>query len=356
MKHGATRLPALPLAKLLSIAAVLVLFAATAVGQGALVTFDAPDAGKAINQGTAPTSINSKSVIAGYYIDSSNLLHGFLRQPNGAITEFSPPNMSGVFVLGINTSGQVIGSGTHKVGSTFVTDGFLRSPGGHYTLIDAPCAIYTQPLQINDNGMIAGYFQGSDGMHGFLRDASGNYTVIDDPDAQVGGGSGEGTWVLAINANGAATGYYSDTHTAGIRAFVRDQFGTYTNFDAISGPIQAIVPNAINQSGEIAGYYADFDYTIHSFLRNASGTVTTFDYPNGTFTQSFGMNDGGVIVGYYYNTVGKLKGFRRDASGNFITISDPTSKLGTQPAAINNAGRITGMYMDANSTVHGFVK
>jgi len=355
MKRAFCELNARRTTALLSVAALALLSATSAIAQSSLVTFDAPDAGKAVNQGTVPTSINSKSVIAGYYIDSGNLLHGFLRQPNGAITEFSPPNMSDVFVLGINTSGQVIGSGTHKVGSTFVTDGFLRSPGGHYTLIDAPGAIYTQPLQIKDNGMIAGYFQASDGMHGFLRDASGNYTVIDDPDAQVGGGSGEGTWVLAINANGAATGYYSDTHTAGISAFVRDQFGTYTNFDAISGPIQAIVPNAINLSGEVSGYYADFDYTIHSFLRDASGTLTTYDDPNGSFTQSFGMNDGGVIVGLYYK-VGNQKGFRRDASGNFFTISSPTPNFITQPGAINNAGRITGIYFDPNSAVHGFVK
>jgi len=192
-------------------------------------------------------------------------------------------------------------------------------------------------------------------MHGFLRDASGNFTVIDDPDAQIGS-IGEGTWVLAINANGDVTGYYDDTHTAGIRAFVRDQFGNYTNFDAISGPIQAIVPNAINLSGEVAGYYADFDYTIHSFVRNASGTLTIFDDPNGSFTQSFGMNDGGVIVGLYYNRVGSEKGFRRDASGNFITISGPASNIGTQPTAINKAGRITGLYIDANSAVHGFVE
>jgi hypothetical protein len=162
-----------PTIVLLSVAALALCFATTVIAQTSLVIFDAPDAGKAVNQGTVPTSINSKGVIAGNYIDSGNLLHGFLRQANGSITEFSPPNMSDVFVLGINTSGQVIGSGQRKLGSGFETDGFLRSPGGHYTLIVAPGAIYTQPLQINDNGTIAGYFQAFDGMHGFLRDASG---------------------------------------------------------------------------------------------------------------------------------------------------------------------------------------
>jgi hypothetical protein len=339
--------------RLFLVASLLLLLTGTLVAQGPLTLFDAPDAGKAVDQGTVPTSINSKGVIAGYYIDSSNLLHGFLRQANGQITEFSPPNMSDVFVVGINSSNQIVGIGNRMVSTGSETDGFLRSPAGHLTLIKPAGATLTQPWQINDSGSIVGSFQDSAGMHGFIRDSSGNYTVVDDPDAQIGLGSG--TWALAINANGAVTGYYDDTHTAGIRAFVRDQFGNYTNFDVISDPIQAVVPTAINASGEVAGYYADFGYAIHSFLRDASGTVT-FDVTNGNSTESFGMNDSGAIAGCYFNTRGVLLGFHRDAAGNYLSISGPAGNTGTEALAINNTGHMTGLYLDKNSAVHGWVK
>lgn len=44
-------------------------------------SFEAPGAGKGAGQGTIPTTINSAGVIAGYYLDSSGVYHGFVRTP-----------------------------------------------------------------------------------------------------------------------------------------------------------------------------------------------------------------------------------------------------------------------------------
>jgi hypothetical protein len=48
---------------------------------GAFTKFDAPDAGTGPGQGTRPESINQAGAIAGYYIDGSNLNHGFVWCP-----------------------------------------------------------------------------------------------------------------------------------------------------------------------------------------------------------------------------------------------------------------------------------
>jgi hypothetical protein len=45
---------------------------------GAITTFDAPGAGTGAFQGTIPFSFNPGGAIVGYYLDSSNVLHGFL--------------------------------------------------------------------------------------------------------------------------------------------------------------------------------------------------------------------------------------------------------------------------------------
>src|SRR6266478_3443825 len=62
--------------------------------QGVITVFDAPGAGTGPGQGTicvSPLIINANGAIAGYYIDSSNVKHGFLRDTNGVITTFDAP-------------------------------------------------------------------------------------------------------------------------------------------------------------------------------------------------------------------------------------------------------------------------
>src|SRR6266404_4488712 len=60
---------------------------------GALTTFDAPDAGNVPGsfQGTLPWGINTNGAIAGYYVDGTNVNHGFVRDKQGAIVEFDVP-------------------------------------------------------------------------------------------------------------------------------------------------------------------------------------------------------------------------------------------------------------------------
>lgn len=57
-----------------------------------IITFDAPGAGTGAGQGTFGVGPNDLGAIAGFYVDSSYGLHGFLRNPFGKITEFDAPN------------------------------------------------------------------------------------------------------------------------------------------------------------------------------------------------------------------------------------------------------------------------
>jgi hypothetical protein len=63
---------------------------------GTFTQIDAPDAGTGpFPQGTFPSNItpmgiNPAGAIIGFYVDASSVQHGFLRAPNGIITEFDP--------------------------------------------------------------------------------------------------------------------------------------------------------------------------------------------------------------------------------------------------------------------------
>jgi len=91
------------------------------------------------------------------------------------------------------------------------------------------------------------------------------------------------TFPFSINPAGAITGFYSDASFAN-HGFLRDADGTITTFDA-PGAAQGTFPQQINPAGSIAGYYTDASSVNHGFVRAADGTIRTFEAPGaGTHT------------------------------------------------------------------------
>ena len=57
--------------------------------RASVTVFDVPGAGAAgFGQGTTPQAINSGGEITGQFVDVGNVNHGFVRAPKGAITTF----------------------------------------------------------------------------------------------------------------------------------------------------------------------------------------------------------------------------------------------------------------------------
>jgi hypothetical protein len=282
------------------------------------------------------------------------LSHGFLRQPNGVITEFTPPNMSQVFIYGINNRGQVLGNGTLTI-SPFSRVGFIREPDGAYTIISISGLSDFGVTAINNKGEVTGYYLGADNRwHSFVRLPRGKIIVFDDPNATKATGNGTYAWV--INDNGEVGGFYNYNNITGInRAFIRCRTGNFKNFDAVSRRTAVIQPMAINLSGEVAGYYGNNAFVTHGFLRDASGKVTDFDVPDSAFTIAAGINNAGVVVGYWgvQNQI-LQKSFVRNATGHISTFAAPDPNSTTNANSINAHGTITGSWMDMNSVFHGF--
>jgi hypothetical protein len=99
---------------------------------GAVTTFDAPDAGTAPHQvapypqglGTFPWAINANGAIAGFYVDGTNVRHGFVRDKHGAIIEFDVPGMAGLGPwASIAPTGTVVGLFND---ADYVIHGFVR--------------------------------------------------------------------------------------------------------------------------------------------------------------------------------------------------------------------------------------
>lgn len=189
---------------------------------GTFTSFDAPGAGITphLPGGTIPQSINTNGAIAGYYLDTAAVFHGFVRHKDGTFTTFDAPGVStsdqhGTLPHSINAHGEI--AGMFYAAMPPAVRGFVRRRSdGAITAFDPQGSISTVPLSINNEGEIAGYFLVSlpgnnDFIHGFVRLQNGTITTFDVPGAATGVIVG-GTLPMSINAGGDVTGYYIDAN------------------------------------------------------------------------------------------------------------------------------------------------
>ena len=165
-----------------------------------------------------------------------------------------------------------------------------------------------------------------------------------------------GTTALSINDRGEVTGYYN-AHSQQ-RGFIRDAQGTLTTFDVPgSGGTAA---ESINNRGEVTGNYFDrVTVLIRGFIRDARGTFTTFAVPPGSmgsiFTDPRSINEPGAVTGQYLDGAAHSHSFIRDGRGT-LTAFDPPGSPSSSAQSINNRGEVTGWYSTDGMGNRGFIR
>jgi len=358
---------------------------------GTFTTFDVPGAGTGVLEGTTGVSINAAGDIAGIYLVSPNVAHGFVRAANGTITTFDAPNAGtgmnqGTFPVSINMAGDIAGT---YFDSKNVYHGFVRAADGTITEFNAPGAGTTghrgtTPFSIDAAGDITGTYNDNSAVrHGFVRAASGTITTFDVLGAgTTGSAQGQGTQPISINSVGDITGFYVAAN-GGFHGFMRAANGAITAPIDVPGAgtsggtehhgdVVGTLPLSINAAGDITGIYSDTSDVRHAFVRAADGTMTyPIDAPDVatkgpvfipvTFAAS--INTAGVVAGAYNDTSGVFHVFVRAANGTITApIDDPNAGAagtsvfpGTFSLSINDLGVVTGGYSDAKGVLHGFV-
>jgi len=82
-------------------------------------------------------------------------------------------------------------------------------------------------------------------------------------------------------------------------------------------------------AGQITGYFYDpYPHTVHGFIRENDGTAVTFDAPNSTATYPTAINDVGDITGYYLDASGNSHGFIRYSSDTIPPVTTATPSPG----------------------------
>lgn len=293
------------------------------------------------------------------------------------IISFDAPNAGpfGTQATGINSFGAVTGNVTD---SNNGTHGFVRSPEGKFTNFDVPGADpvvgCTCPSAINDLGVVAGYYIDTNGLgHGFLRSPEGKYTTFDVP-----GAGGYGTTPIALNLERAVVGYYTDSNYL-FHSFVRHPDGTFSAFlapgqcetNGSQGCYGSEISN-INFVGLSVGNYMDNNLVQHGLIRRRDGTFATFEAPGAGTSEGTGcpgcfegLNQWGAIAGIYTDANSVFHGFLRSPDGKFTTFDAPGAGTGGGqgtgcfsdcPVRLNDWGAITGIYIDGNYVFHGYLR
>src|SRR6266446_1512913 len=286
----------------LFVSAAFVTSAALAQTQSPNITFDAPGA----SQGTQPRGINSAGTITGYYTDANFKRHGFLRAPDGTFTTFDAVSPSspgiGTEPTSINSLGVVTGDAADGITPAV---GFVRMPDGTITtfaVLGASGALGTVGLSINDKGEIAGIYLGSSSVsrsvsHSFVRAANGTITAFDPP----GTDPSQGSRADSINAEGLVVGSYRDANFA-FHGYIRFPDGTFKTVDSpgVPGAMDVV---SVNTAGTSTGFFSN---NPHGFVRSFDGTITTFDVQGagtgGCGTAPSSLNDAGTITGSFLDS------------------------------------------------------
>jgi len=116
--------------------------------------------------GAQATGINDAGNVVGFYIDDSNLMHGFLLV-SGTFTTLNFPGSKGTTAaFGVNNDGKVVGSYSDASGS----HGFVYTISNNsWQSIDDPDGVGTTVVNgINDKGKLVGFFGTSPINSGFV--------------------------------------------------------------------------------------------------------------------------------------------------------------------------------------------
>jgi len=257
----------------------------------------------------------------------------------------------------------------------------------------------TIPMGINNEYMIAGYYQDSAtlGWHGFTYNLKKRAWVypIDYP-----GGAPGATWATSINDSGVVGGFYFPVAGLPYTLSFTDSAGDFSQLDvpcadgglnnrlnginntgftvgncfvgsqsyswawALGNPGVFTCPAtaatsgaaAINNDGQVVGWYTSSPTQGGAYVAGYSNCGYAVSYPGARITELTGVNDSGEAIGWAAPANGYDHGFFYNiSSATFTKIASPAAAVnGLVTAGMNNSNWFVGWYIDSNGNNNGY--
>jgi hypothetical protein len=271
-------------------------------------------------------------------------------------TSFDGPgnNAGGTTVNAIDNNGDVVGFSSDNAANPTQLTNFIRSPNGTFSSWN----INGDPLAMANGINDALFVVGASNNNAF-RPAGGTFMTL--PPAVNGETASE--TAFGTNDGFLIVGQFTDNATNTTPGFLLSG----TTFTILNPVSNAAVTNAqaINDNGLVTGFYSTDGVHQHGFFYNSTTDTFTLppdpNIPNLVLTQFLGINDFGLSVGYYQLPDGSQHGFLYDTGTQAYTfLDDPSAAVSgvsiTQITGVNDAGEITGFYVDAATGLQrGFI-
>jgi uncharacterized membrane protein len=212
---------------------------------------------------------------------------------------------------------------------------------------------------LNNTGNTVGFWANAAGANFGFYTSGVHFHEVNFPD--VPNSSPQMDQLLGINNKGIAVGFYENKagndrgfeYNINTHKFTRVLIPGASQ--GLNGP--SLTAAAINNNGEVAGYYVTQNGTTDAFVRTAH-TFTTLFFPGASMTQALGINDSGEVVGDY--TVGTsstapMHGFVWTRAHGFEEVNDPHGVNTTTINGLNDKGELVGFYVDSAGNTDGFL-
>ena len=270
-------------------------------------------------------------------------------------------------LLGINDNGHIAGYfGSGAAGHP--NKGYLLRPPfgqGNYQNHHFPGSVQTQVTGLNDEGVQVGFWSTQNNANltnnnfGFyLR--NGQFHTVNFPTGD--NASPPVDQLLGVNNHDVAVGFYTNGQ-GNNRGFeyniITHRFSRVLKPGAPAGTAgPSLTAAAINNRGDVAGFYTNSRGVTVAFLKYGYGRFLTLAVRGASMTQAFGVNDRDEVVGSYTVGTGNnavMHGFTWRPGHGFTTVDDPHGIGTTIINGVNDRGDLVGFYTDSAGNTDGML-
>lgn len=266
------------------------------------------------------------------------------------------------------TFNQLLGFNNHGIIAGYFGSGAAGHPNKGYVLVrtkagfkimdeNFPGSTQTQVTGLNDRGATVGFWSDMNNANeendnfGFYW-LNGQFHTVNFPTRD--NSTPPVNQLLGVNNHDVAVGFYNDAK-GNSHGYTFSIFGHRFRTVTVNGAT-SVTATAINNRGDIAGFFTDAAGATQSFLRSGS-RVSKLAVPGASMTQALGVNDFREVVGVY--TVGSgdnavTHGFTWTPARGFRTVDDPQGAGTTTINGVDDFGAIAGFYADGAGNTHGF--
>ena len=266
-------------------------------------------------------------------------------------------------LLGINDEGVIAGYfGSGAQGHP--NKGYVLLPPygqGNYVNENFPGSVQTQVTGLNNRGVTVGFWSSmntasmSNNNFGWVN-VDGHFRNADFPTGNPA--SPPVDQLLGVNDSDIAVGFYTDANGNNHGYEYNINTSRFSTVVDPSAPGASLTAAAINDRGDVAGFYTNPGTGNTDGFLLSHGHLTDLAVPGASSTMALGVNNYDEVVGVY--TVGsgssaQMHGFTWTAQHGFSTVDDPHGMGTTTINGVNDFGQVVGFYVDANGNTDGFV-